>query len=65
MEIGFGSGCIILSLLREKLSFLGKGVDLSDDCYKLCKINANKLGVGNRLKLFKTDIDNYNFGKYY
>ncbi len=64
LEIGFGSGCIILSLLREKLSFLGKGVDLSDDCYKLCKINANKLGVGNRLKLFKTDIDNFNFGKY-
>ena len=64
LEIGFGSGCIILSLLREKLSFLGKGVDLSDDCYKLCKINADKLGVGNRLKLFKTDIDNFNFGKY-
>ena len=64
LEIGFGSGCIILSLLREKLSFLGKGVDLSNDCYKLCKINANKLGVGNRLKLFKTDIDNFNFGKY-
>ena len=64
LEIGFGSGCIILSLLKEKLSFLGKGVDLSDDCYKLCKINANKLDVGNRLKLFKTDIDNFNFGKY-
>jgi len=64
LEIGFGSGCIILSLLKEKASFLGKGVDLSDDCYKLCKINANKLGVNNRLKLFKTDIDNFSLGKY-
>ena len=64
LEIGFGSGCIILSVLKEKLSFLGKGVDLSDDCYKLCKINANKLGVDNRLKLFKSDIDNFNLGKY-
>ncbi len=64
LEIGFGSGCIILSLLKEKISFLGKGVDLSDDCYKLCKINANKLGVSNRLKLFKSDIDNFNLGKY-
>jgi len=64
LEIGFGSGCIILSLLKEKTSFVGKGVDLSNDCYKLCKINANKLGVNNRLKLFKTDIDNFIFGKY-
>ena len=53
-----------MSLLKEKISFLGKGVDLSDDCYKLCKINANKLGVSNRLKLFKSDIDNFNLGKY-
>ena len=30
----------------------------------IVKINANKLDVGNRLKLFKTDIDNFNFGKY-
>ncbi len=64
LEIGFGSGCIILSLLKEKISFLGKGVDLSDHCYKLCKINANKLGVSNRLKLYKSDIDNFAFGKY-
>ena len=64
LEIGFGSGCIILSLLKEKTSFVGKGVDLSNDCYKLCKINANKLGVNNRLKLFKTDIDNFILGKY-
>ncbi len=64
LEIGFGSGCIILSLLKEKTSFMGKGVDLSNDCYKLCKINANKLGVSNRLKLFKSDIDNFNLGKY-
>ena len=64
LEIGFGSGCIILSLLKEKTSFIGKGIDLSNDCYKLCKINANKLGVSNRLKLFKSDIDNFNLGKY-
>ena len=64
LEIGFGSGCIMLSVLKEKISFLGKGVDLSDHCYKLCKINANKLGVSNRIKLFKSDIDNFSLGKY-
>ena len=29
-----------------------------------CKINANKLGVKNKIRLFKTDVDNFNYGKY-
>ena len=64
LEIGVGSGCIILSILKEKEFFLGKGVDLSKDSIKICKKNANKLNVSNRLKLFKSDIDNFNLGKY-
>ena len=64
LEIGVGSGCIILSILKEKKFFLGKGVDLSKDSIKICEKNANKLNVSNRLKLFKSDIDNFNFGKY-
>ena len=64
LEIGVGSGCIILSILKEKKYFLGKGVDLSKDSIKICKKNANKLNVNNRLKLFKSDIDNFNLGKY-
>ena len=64
LEVGVGSGCIILSILKERMSFLGKGVDLSKDCISICKLNAIKLGVLNRLKLFKTDIDNFSSGKY-
>ena len=64
LEIGVGSGCIILSILKEKKSFLGKGVDLSKDSIKICKKNAYNLNVSNRLKLFKSDIDNFNLGKY-
>ena len=64
LEIGVGSGCIILSILKEKKSFFGKGVDLSKDSIKLCKKNAKNLNVSNRLKLFKSDIDNFNLGKY-
>ena len=64
LEVGVGSGCIILSILKERKSFLGKGVDLSKDCISICKLNAIKLGVQNRLKLFKTDIDNFSLGKY-
>ena len=64
LEIGIGSGCIILSILKEKKSFFGKGVDISKDSIKICKKNAKNLNVSNRLKLFKSDIDNFNFGKY-
>ena len=64
LEIGVGSGCVILSILKEKKNFLGKGLDLSKDCIKLCKINADKLKVNHRIKLYKSNIDNFNLGKY-
>ena len=64
LEIGVGSGCIILSILKEKKTFLGKGVDVSKECLKVSTENANKLGLLNRIKLFHSDIDNFHFGKY-
>ena len=64
LEIGIGSGCIILSILKEKKSFLGKGIDVCKESLKVCKDNANKLNLFNRLKLFKSDIDNFHLGKY-
>ena len=64
LEVGVGSGCIALSILKEKKFFLGTGVDLSQGSIDICKYNANKLGVSNRIKLLKSDVDNLNFGKY-
>ena len=64
LEIGIGSGCVALSILKEKKSFLATGVDLSQDCIEICRYNANKLGVANRIKLIKSDVDNLIFRKY-
>tara|TARA_Y100001958_G_C21211525_1_gene537223 strand:+ start:308 stop:1153 length:846 start_codon:yes stop_codon:yes gene_type:complete len=64
LDIGVGSGCIILSILKEKKNFFGTGIDISDKCLNLSKINADKLGLKNRVKFFKSDVDNFNFGKY-
>ena len=64
LEVGVGSGCILLSILKERKDFLGQGIDISDHSLKICKINAYKLGVKNRVKLFKSDIDNFNKSKY-
>ena len=50
--------------IKRKKSFLASGVDLSQDCINICKYNAIKLGVSNRLKLLKSDVDNLIFGKY-
>ena len=64
LEIGVGSGCIALSILKEKKSFIGTGIDLSQDCIEICRYNAKKLGVNNRIKLLKSDVDNLIFRKY-
>ena len=64
LEIGVGSGCVLLSILGEKKKFLGTGIDLTNKCLKICNNNAIKIGIKNRLKLFKSDIDNFNLGKY-
>ncbi len=64
LDIGIGSGCILLSILKEKENFFGTGIDISKECIKVTKKNANKLGLKRRIKLFKTDVDNFNFGKY-
>ena len=64
LDIGIGSGCILLSILKEKRNFYGIGVDLSKKCIDISKINALNLGVNDRIKFFKSDIDNFNYGKY-
>tara|TARA_B100000886_G_scaffold106430_1_gene70989 strand:- start:1839 stop:2684 length:846 start_codon:yes stop_codon:yes gene_type:complete len=64
LDIGSGSGCIILSILKEKPSFYGKGIDISSKSISLSKRNAKKLSIENRVKFIKTDVDNFCIGKY-
>jgi len=64
LDIGFGSGCILLSILKERKDFRATGVDISNHALKVCKINACKLGLKTRLKLFNSDIDKFSLGKY-
>ena len=64
LDIGVGSGCILLSILDEKKDFLGIGIDISKKCIELSKRNASSIGVENRVKFFKSNVDNFNSGKY-
>ena len=64
LDIGVGSGCILLSILKERENIYGTGIDLSKKCLNLTKMNAIKLKVSSRLKLYKSDVDKFNLGKY-
>ena len=64
LDIGVGSGCLLLSILKEKKDFYGTGIDVSKKCINTSKINAYILGLKNRVKFFKSDVDNFTYGKY-
>ena len=64
LDIGVGSGCILLSILKERKNFYGTGIDISKNSLDICKINAKKLLVDGRVKLFKSDVDKFAQGKY-
>ena len=64
MDIGIGSGCILLSVLKERKDFRGIGIDISKESIEISKINACNLRLLNRVKILKTNVDNFNYGKY-
>ena len=64
LEIGVGSGCIILSILKERKKSYGTGIDISQKCLNVSKFNALNLKISSRLKLYKSDVDKFNLGKY-
>ena len=53
-----------MSILKEKKNFYGTGIDISNKCIGISKINASKLNLSSRVKFFKSNIDNFFFGKY-
>jgi len=64
LDVGVGSGCILLSILNEKKNFYGTGIDICGKSLSICRVNSHKLGLNKRLRLFKSNIDNFQYGKY-
>ena len=64
LDIGVGSGCILLSILKERLNFYGTGIDISKKSVNVSKFNAKQLNLTNRAKFYHSSIDNFNLGKY-
>lgn len=64
LDIGTGSGCILLSILKELKNARGVGIDVSSKTIKIAKLNSNNLGLTNRSKFIVSDINKFNSGKY-
>ena len=64
LDIGVGSGCILLSILKERKQYRGTGIDIIKNCLEITKINAINLKIEPRLKLYQSNIDKFTLGKY-
>ena len=51
LDLGTGSGCIIISLLLERLNATGDGVDASAAALAVARDNMRQYGLENRLEL--------------
>ncbi len=56
LEIGVGSGCIVLSLLKIYKNFQAIAVDISKNALEVCRKNADIMDLSNRIKLIKGDL---------
>ena len=64
LDIGTGSGCILLSILKERPNFYGTGIDISKKSINVSKFNAKQLNLMNKVKFFHSSVDNFKIGKY-
>ena len=58
LDIGTGSGCIIVSLLISLRQSFGTGIDISKKAILMAKKNAVKYRLNNRIKLFNKSFEN-------
>lgn len=49
LDLGTGSGCILLSLLHERPEARGVGTDISDAALEVARRNAKRVGVADRV----------------
>lgn len=55
LDLGTGSGCILASLLMEYPNAIGVGVDISKGALDTAHVNANYLGISDRVEWMQSD----------
>ena len=64
LDIGTGSGCILISILKERRNFFGTGIDISKKAINVARFNAKMHQLSNRVKFYNSDVDKFLIGKY-
>ena len=64
LDLGTGSGCLIISLLREFKNSKGVGIDIDIKAIEVARKNKNILLNDDRLKLYHSDFSKYNTKNY-
>ena len=64
LDIGTGSGCILLSILKEINFSRGIGIDISSKAIQMAEANSKYLQLFCRSKFKVIDLDKFNIGKY-
>ena len=59
LDIGTGSGCILLSFLLELKNSCGLGIDISRDSVKIAAYNAKAHNLNNRAKFLRMCFSNF------
>lgn len=55
LDLGVGSGAILLAILAERQGAVGLGIDVSDEALAVARDNAASLGLENRAALLRSD----------
>jgi release factor glutamine methyltransferase len=55
LDLGVGSGAILLAILAERPAARGRGVDISEDALAVARDNAASLGLAGRTALLRGD----------
>ena len=64
LDIGTGSGCILLSILKELKNSRGQGIDISAKAIQTAITNSKKLNLSYRSKFKVFDINKFYIGRY-
>ncbi len=64
LDIGTGSGCIIISILSELKKSRGIGIDVCSKALKVAKINAKHLDLEKRIKFENKKFEHINRAKF-
>tara|TARA_B100000029_G_scaffold165064_1_gene161255 strand:+ start:179 stop:1018 length:840 start_codon:yes stop_codon:yes gene_type:complete len=56
LDIGTGSGCIILSILNSLKFSRGVGIDISSKAIEIAKVNSKRMKLSNRVKFKVLDL---------